>query len=131
MHSKGGVELPEKYRPRVFQVIDGKTVDSTMTAEVGNGSRGKLSYTTYTNSFGTHVQLDSILVEDWVEYVREEGEGGSADQSVGSDFGSVILADTPKGQKAVNKQSDVKPVAAKPTKTKAASKVDENSSSPF
>jgi hypothetical protein len=119
MHSKGGVELPEKFRPRVFQVIEGKNVDITFEKEVGNGSYGKLSYSTYTNNFGTHVQLDSILVEKLVEYTREEkdgvdGEGGN-NRAAGSDFGNVELAEAPKGQKAVNKQSDVAPKSrAKP-----------------
>lgn len=127
MHSKGGVELPEKFRPRVFQVIDGKNVDITFEKEVGNGSRGKLSYSNYTNSFGTHVQLDSILVEDLVEYVREEsdGENGSF-KAAGSDFGNVELAETPKNQKAVNKQSD-----AAPAKKAKAAPAEEIEDSPF
>jgi hypothetical protein len=129
MHSKGGVELPEKFRPRVFQVIDGKNVDVTFIKEIGNGSRGKLSYSTYSNSFGTHVQLDSILVEDLVEYVREDKDGvdgEGSNRAAGSDFGSVQLAEAPKGQKAVNKQSDVAPAK----KAKSAP-VEDLDSSPF
>jgi single-stranded DNA-binding protein len=68
------------------------------------------------------VQLDSILVEDLVEYVREDKEGvdgeGSSNRAAGSDFGNVELAEAPKGQKAVNKQSDAKPT--KKTAAKAA-----------
>lgn len=113
MFSKDGVELPAKFRSRVFEVVNGKNVDVTFEKLVGNGSRGKLSYSTYTNSFGQFAQLDAILVEDMIEYVREEGTESKA---AGSDFGDVELAEAPKGQKAVVKQGDVKPAVKKAAK---------------
>lgn len=112
MFSKDGVELPEKFRSRVFEVVDGKNVDCTFTKLVANGSRGKLSYSTYTNSFGQFAQLDAILVEDMIEYVQEAGDSKAA----GSDFGDVELAPAPKGQKAVVKQTDTKPIEKKAVK---------------
>ena len=125
MFSKDGVELPAKFRSRVFEVIDGKNVDVTFEKLVGNGSRGKLSYSTYTNSFGQFAQLDAILVEDMIEYVQAEG---TESKSAGSDFGDVELAEATKGQKTVVKQSDAKPVAKKVAKPEPD---DEEMSSPF
>ena len=124
MFSKDGVELPEKFRSRVFEVVNGKNVDVTFKKLVGNGSRGKLSYSTYTNSFGQFAQLDAILVEDMIEYVREEG---TESKVAGSDFGDVELAEAPKGQKTVVKQGDDKPVVKKAVKVEPSEIMD----SPF
>lgn len=124
MFSKDGVELPVKFRSRVFQVIDGKNVDVTFEKLVGNGSRGKLSYSTYTNSFGQFAQLDAILVEDMIEYVSAATDSPSA----GSDFGDVVLAEAPVGQKAVVKQSDA---VIKPKKVVKVEEEDDDNKSPF
>lgn len=121
MTSKNGVELPEKFRPRVFQMVDGEKVDITFTKLVSNGSRGKLAYSTYNAPLpegGTKVtaQLVAILVEDLIEYVPEgEGSDGETVETAENVFGSVKLAEAPKGQKAVVKQSEAMP-AKKPAK---------------
>lgn len=128
MFSKAGVELPAKFRPRVFQLIDGKNVDVTFEKLVGNGSRGKLSYSTYENSFGKFAQLDAILVEDMIEYVST----ASDTPAVGSDFGDVALAEAPVGQKAVVKQSDGQAKApVKPVKASKPAEQEEMLDSPF
>jgi len=133
MISKNGVDLPEKFRPRVFEVIDGENVDITFQKLVANGSRGKLSYSTYSapTPEGTKInaQLVAILVEDMIEYVPSEGEGGDGETSEtpANAFGKVALASAPKNQAAVVKQTDVKPV-------KKVAKVvleDESEDSPF
>lgn len=122
-HSKKGVELPEKFRPRVFELDDdGEAVDITFTKLIANGSKGQVSFSTFSNSYGEFVQLDAILVEELIEY---EGGGGVP----GSEFGAKKLADIPKNQKPVKRQGedddddddDVPPAkpakaAAKPTK---------------
>lgn len=104
-HSKNGVELPAKYRPRVFvPVEDGKPKDVTFTTLVQNGSTGKVSFSTFQGpkTFpGEFVQLDAILVEEMIEL-----ESTPAGPPVGSDFGADELADIPENQKVVNKQSD-------------------------
>lgn len=117
-HSKKGVELPEKFRPRVFEAVDGDAPnDVTFEKLVANGSKGKISFSTFSNSYGEFVQLDAILVEELIEY-QQSG-------SVGSEFGVTKLAEAPKGQKPVKTQGgkpadeddeDDKP-AAKPAKT--------------
>lgn len=138
MISKGGVDLPEKFRPRVFEVVDGENVDITFTKLVANGSRGKLAYSTYSapTPEGTKVtaQLVAILVEDLIEYVPE-GEGGDGETAETAEnvFGSVKLADAPKNQKPVVKQTDgktdAKQVVKKPAKV--AEEDSDDSMSPF
>lgn len=118
-HSKKGVELPEKFRPRVFEAVEGaKPKDITFEKLVANGSKGKVSYSTFSNSYGEFVQLDAILVEELIEY---EGAGGTP----GSEFGATDLAEVPKNQKPVKHQGEQpeeeKP-AAKPVKPKKVEK---------
>lgn len=135
MISKGGVDLPEKFRPRVFEVVNGENVDITFKKLVSNGSRGKLAYSTYAapTPEGTKVtaQLVAILVEDLIEYVPE-GDGGDGVSSETPDnvFGSATLADAPKNQKSVVKQTDAH-VAKAPAKKAKVVEVNEESDSPF
>ena len=102
LHTKDGKELPVAFRPRVFEVDeDGKKVDITFTKLVANGSKGKVSYSTYEGKDGeTFVQLQAILVEDMIEFKRDGGGG------VGSDFGidEAALTEAPVGQKPVQRQ---------------------------
>ena len=130
-HSKKGVELPEKFRPRVFELVNGKNVDVTFTKLVGNGSKGKVSFSQFSNSYGEFVQLDAILVEELVEY---KSKGGLP----GSDFGAVEYAEVPSNQKVVQKQGETdedEPVAkkppTKPVKPKAPVEDSGDSDSPF
>lgn len=127
-HSKKGVELPEKFRPRVFEQVNGKPVDVTFTKLVGNGSKGKVSFSTFSNSYGEFVQLDAILVEVMNEYK-------SAGGAIGSEFGATDLAEVPKNQKVVQKQGEVNDEEETPKPKKKPAKVveedDEDSSSPF
>lgn len=127
-HSKKGVELPKKFRPRVFELIDGKPVDVTFEKLVANQSKGKVSYSTFSNSYGEFVQLDAILVEDMIEYA---GAGGG----IGSEFGATALAEVPKNQKVVQKQGEEDEEVPKPKTAKKPAKIveeDENDSqSPF
>ena len=102
-HSKGGVLLPEQFRPRVLvKGKNGKNEDITFKTLVGNGSKGKVSYSTFTNGFGEFTQLSAILVEELDEYVSSGGGGNP-----GSDFGDFEPADVPaKNNKAVSKQGE-------------------------
>lgn len=126
MVSKNGVDLPENFRPRVFEMVDGEKVDITFDKLVANGSRGKLAYSTYVAKTpeGTKVtaQLVAILVEDLIEYVSE----GGGNESVENAFGNVKLSAAPKNQKPVVKQSEgvVKKVVKKVAD-------EENTESPF
>ena len=96
-HVKNGKELDQKYRPRVFlQGEDGVVSDITFDMLPANGSKGKAAYQIRTNDFGTFAQLDSILIEDLVEY-KSNG--------VGSAFGVKSLAEAPEA-KVATKQTD-------------------------
>lgn len=117
MISKGGFDLPEKFRPRVFEVVDGENVDVTFEKLVANGSRGKLAYSTYSapTPEGTKItaQLVAILVEDMIEYVPEtDGGDGETPETPDTVFGKAKVAPAPKNQKPVTKQSEgvTKPV---------------------
>jgi hypothetical protein len=115
-HSKKGVELPIKFRPRVFEPVEGDAPnDVTFEKLVANGSKGKVSFSTFSNSYGEFVQLDAILVEHMIEYK-------SAGGGVGSEFGATKLADAPTGQKAVKNQGGEPDEDDKPVKTKPAAK---------
>lgn len=136
MISKNGVDLPEKFRPRVFQVIDGENVDITFDKLVANGSRGKLAYSTYSapTPEGTKVtaQLVAILVEDLIEYVPEgDGGDGESAETAATVFGSVKLADAPANQKPVVKQTDAKPAAVVKKPAKVEQEDDSSLQSPF
>lgn len=121
-HSKKGVELPAKFRPRVFQTVEGsKPVDVTFEKLPANGSTGKVSFSTFSNSYGEFVQLDALLIEKMIEFQR--------DGSVGSDFGvdEGSLKPAPEGQKPVVKQGEDKPAK----KVKAEESFDSLEESPF
>ena len=77
---KNGKQFDQRYRPRVFKAIeDGEPEDITFDILVSNGSKGKASYTVRTNDYGTFAQLDSVLVEELIEY--------KSTASVGAAFG--------------------------------------------
>ena len=123
--SKKGIELPVKFRPRVFELVDGKPVDVTFSKLVANQSTGKVSFSQFSNSYGEFVQLDAILVEKMIEY---QGAGGG----VGSDFGAVVLAEAPENQKVVQKQGEVaEKEVVKPKKPNKPVQQDDSDESPF
>ena len=102
-HVKNGKELDQKYRPRVFlQGEDGVVSDITFDMLPANGSKGKAAYQIRTNDFGTFAGLDSILIEELVEYKGN---------SVGSAFGVKSLSEAPDA-KVVTKQTDTDAVGS-------------------
>lgn len=125
IHAKKGVEMPEKYRPRVFQTIKGKPVDVTFDVLPANGSTGKVSYSTFNGSEkfpGVFVQLDAILVEDLIKY--EDSAEGSNVAIPGSDFGATELAVVPDtAKKVVKRQTDVDSDEEPPESAKRAAAV--------
>ena len=140
MVSKDGVDLPEKFRPRVIHLqADGTKEDITFNVEVGNGSKGAVAYSTYSASYKedgrdvtkTLCQLVAIQVEDLIEYVSEsggDGESNDADSPETVFGGGVKLSEAPKNQKPVTKQSEAAPAK----KAKAAPVEDDSSdSAPF
>jgi hypothetical protein len=97
-HVKNGKALDERYRPRVFLATDGEPKDITFEILPANGSKGKAAYVVRTNDFGSFAQLDSILVEELIEYKSSATVGGA--------FGATQLAVAPEA-KVVVKQTDV------------------------
>jgi hypothetical protein len=101
-----GDPLPYSMRPKVFLPVEGEpnsVRDVTLTTQVGNGSKGHVSFKILSNQYGTFPQLQAIKVEELVEY-----EGGSG----GSPFGTVIGG-----------EPEVQPTPVEP---KAPSKIEEN-----
>ena len=114
---KGGVETPEKWRPKVLIPSAAGNIDITATKLVSNGSKGKASYTVVENDFGTFAQLSAILVTDLIEYK-------SAAAGAGSEFGDFIAdPSSPAPKKAESKEEsfDDLPSAA-PSKAKPKAK---------
>lgn len=120
-HIKDGKQTPEKYFPRVLQATEDGNVDITYDKQVGNFSKGKLSYRETSNDFGVFSELAAILIEDLVEY---GGAGG-----VTADFGTVELKATPDNLKVVQKQEDGS--AGKGSKAPEPEEEYEDESSPF
>jgi len=95
---KNGKQLDQRYRPRVFKAVEGgEPEDITFDVLVSNGSKGKASYTVRTNDYGTFAQLDSVLVEDLIEY--------KSTASVGAAFGVKEVKPAP-NMPVVNKQEE-------------------------
>lgn len=96
-HIKNGKEMDQRYRPRVFLATGGEPKDITFDVLPANGSKGKAAYTVRSNDFGTFAGLDSILIEDLIEYKSSNTVGGA--------FGVTTVSDAP-AAKVVNKQTD-------------------------
>lgn len=118
---KTGKEVPEMYRPKVFEKQGARIVDITKSKLVGNGSMGAISVDKFErNAGGASLFLKNVLVTDLIEYVRTEGEGYQS----GSEFEDEGQPSTPAPK------AEEKP--AKTTKGKAKPPVEEdNSDDPF
>lgn len=55
-------------QPKVLEVLDGKAVEITNSKNVGNGSKGKVKVRVMSNDYGTFSYLDTLLVNELVEY---------------------------------------------------------------
>ena len=132
MTSQNGKEFDTKYRPRVIH----EGVDKTFDVEVSNGSSGTVEYSTYTakyNEEGKDVtkvicQLVGIEVTNLIEYVPDssDDDGSNSAPEVSTLTKGVKLAEVPKGQQAVVKQSD-----SAPAKKKVVIEDSSDSESPF
>lgn len=72
-------------RPKLYEIVDGKPVDVTMSVQPANGSKGIVAFRATTNKFGTFPVLSGVVVTDLLEAQQRA--------SMESDFG--ITADTP------------------------------------
>lgn len=106
---KTGKEVPEQFRPRVFEKVGNILADITHSKLVGNGSYGTISIDRFDRTAGgASLFLKNILVTDLIEYVKTESQYAEA----GSEFEDEgAVAEAPKADKA-----------PAPTKAKAAAK---------
>lgn len=111
-----GNDVPDKYKPRVFQRKGSALVDVTSTVLPANGSLGEISIDHYDGKMGAVARLKNVLVTDLIEYERKEGD----DYEAGDEF-----SEAPASKPAA---ATTKP-AAKQSKAKVA--VEEESDSPF
>lgn len=103
------VEIPEAYRPRVFEQEGNIRTEITMSKLVGNGSMGAISFSDNVNEHGTTATLKNVLVTDLIEYVRAEGDTGPA----GSEFD-----DAPAAPAKQDKPAKAAPAKAAPAKAR-------------
>jgi hypothetical protein len=105
-----GKEVPDQYKPKVFEKVKSTLVDITNTKLPANGSKGSISLDIFERTNGTaSIYLKNVLVTDLIEYVPEEGSGYHA----GDEFSDEV--DAPKAEKAEKAE-------AKPAKEKAKAK---------
>jgi len=64
-------------RPKLFEIVNGKPVDITMTTKVANGSKGVVAFKVSINKFGTFPLLSGVMVTDLIEYA--DGNNFAAD----------------------------------------------------
>lgn len=111
---KTGKEVPDLYKPKVFEKQGQRLVDITQSKLVGNGSMGAISVDRFDRTKGgSSLYLKNVLVTELIEYVREEREN---DYESGSEFEDEVEAEN---NTSAPKKQEAK--AEKPTKaTKAA-----------
>lgn len=76
-------------RPKLYEIVDGKPVDITMTTQPANGSKGVVAFRATNNKFGVFPILSGVVVTDLIEAQQRS--------NFASDFG--ITADTPSTQR--------------------------------
>lgn len=108
-----GNDIPDKYRPRVFEQVEGSRLDVTYTKLPANGSHGTVSINHYENDYGTHARLMNILVTDMIEY-----EGGD-EYETGSEFDD---GDGDEAEQEAPKQAPKKAATAPAAKAEAPAK---------
>jgi len=103
-----GADLPDKYRPRVFQRKGGVLVDITTTILPSNGSKGEISIDHYEGKMGNVARLKNVLVTDLIEYEGGKGSNYESGSEFDADDGSSTPVKVP--AKAVEKaKAKVKP----------------------
>lgn len=87
--------IPDIYRPRIFQEVNGELVDITFdeSKKVANGSKGTILMEVSTNSYGTFAKLKAIRVDNLIVY-----EGGGSGNAFGALGNVANLAEAPKQQ---------------------------------
>lgn len=85
--------IPDIYRPRIFQEVNGELVDITFdeSKKVANGSKGTILMEVSTNSYGTFAKLKAVRVDNLIVY-----EGSGSGNAFGALGNVANLAEVPK-----------------------------------
>lgn len=79
---KTGKEVPDLYKPKVFEKQGNRLVDITQSKLIGNGSMGAISVDRFDRTKGgSSLYLKNVLVTNLIEYIRTE-----SDYESGSEF---------------------------------------------
>jgi hypothetical protein len=87
-------DVPDLFKPKVFEKIGSTLVDITNSKLVGNGSIGAISIERFDRNNGTaSLYLKNVMVTDLIEYVQAENDYNPGDEF--SDEGDDEPADKP------------------------------------
>lgn len=116
---KTGKEVPDLYKPKVFEKVGSKLIDVTNSKLPANGSLGSISIDKFERNNGTaSLYLKNVLVTEMIEYVA-----ATSDYEPGDEFEDAPAV---KDQKSEQSESKVK------AKTKAKPEVvDDEEDIPF
>lgn len=104
---KTGKEVPDLYKPKVFEKVGKALVDVTNSKLPANGSYGSISIDKFERTNGTaSLYLKNVLVTQMIEYVVESGP----EYEPGSEFDDEPKAEAPKA-KAAEPKVEAKPKA--------------------
>jgi hypothetical protein len=105
---KTGKEVPELYKPKVFEKVGSTLVDVTHSKLPANGSLGSISIDKFERTNGTaSLYLKNVLVTNMIEYVAPE-----SDYNPGDEFGEEGASAPAKAEKPAKEAKPTK--AAKP-----------------
>lgn len=123
-----GEPVPEYYFPKVFErsAASGKLREITQEKLVGNGSVGTVSFEEWGNDYGDFARLKNVLVDDLVEYERD-------DNVAGSEFGDVEQAgdEFEQAEEKPKAKAKAKPKAKVKAKPKAKAEDVDDDDEPF
>lgn len=92
---KTGKEVPDLYKPKVFEKVGKALVDVTNSKLPANGSYGSISIDKFERSNGTaSLYLKNVLVTQMIEYVAESGP----EYEPGSEFDDEPKVEAPKAK---------------------------------
>jgi hypothetical protein len=111
---KTGKEVPDLYKPKVFEKVGKTLVDVTNSKLPANGSYGSISIDKFERTNGTtSLYLKNVLVTSMIEYVPDEGSS----YNPGDEFDDEPKAEAPKAKAA--EKAEAKPKARAKVETPA------------
>lgn len=106
---KTGKEVPDLYKPKVFEKVGSTLVDVTNSKLPANGSYGSISIDKFERTNGTaSLYLKNVLVTQMIEYVAPESS--ESDYNPGDEFSD----EAPVAKPAKEPAKAAKPAKAKP-----------------